>query len=78
MNCIFISRLFIYLKQNWIQIILIILAIYDLRIDLRLLFEFFTFSTLFYTISEHPLAIIVLITIPTLFNLSKTGVSKKR
>ncbi len=56
-----------YLKTNWIQIILITLAIYDLRIDIRLLFDFFTFSTLFYTISEHTLAIFVLITIPTFF-----------
>ena len=57
-----------YLKCNWIQILLIILSIYDLRIDLRLLLDFFTFSTLFYTISEHPLAIAVLITMPYLLN----------
>ena len=62
-----ISRLIKYLKLNWIQIILITLSIYDLRIDLRLLFDFFTFSTLFYTFSEHPLAIAVLITIPNFF-----------
>ncbi len=60
-----------YLRDNWIQILLIILSIYDLRIDLRLLIDFFTFSTLFYTISEHPLAITVLLTIPTLFNSLK-------
>jgi len=60
-------RLINYLKYNWIKIILIILSIYDLRIDLRLILDSFTFSTLFYTISEHPLAITVLITIPTLF-----------
>ena len=63
--------LFYYLKFNWIQILLIILSIYDLRIDIRLLLDFFTFSALFYTISEHPLAITVLITIPTLFNSLK-------
>ncbi len=68
MNYIFIVRLTNYLKNNLIQIILIILAIYDLRIDIRLLFDFFTFSTLFFTITEHPLAIIVLITIPTFIN----------
>ena len=68
-----IGRLFIYLRYNWLQIILIILSIYDLRIDLRILFDFFTFSTLFYTISEHPLAITVLITCPYLFNsINKT------
>ncbi len=66
-----INNLISYLKLNWIQVFLIILSIYDLRIDLRLLLDFFTFSTLFYTISEHPLAITVLIVTPTLFNSSK-------
>ena len=67
----YICRLCNYLKLNWIQIILIILSIYDLRIDLRLLFDYFTFSSLLYTISEHPLAVIVLITIPNLFKSLK-------
>ena len=67
----FISRSFIYIKRNWIQILLIILSIYDLRIDLRILSDFFTFSTLFYTVSEHPLAILVLITMPSMFNSYK-------
>ena len=64
----YIFRLIKYLKCNWIQITLILLAIYDLRIDIRLILDFFTFSTLFYTISDHPLAITVLITIPSFFN----------
>ncbi len=71
MNYSYTIRLINYLKYNWKKIILIILSFYDLRIDLRLLFDFFTFSTLFYTISEHPLAITVLITIPTLFNAKR-------
>ena len=74
MRLISIGRIFIYLKYNWLQIILIILSIYDLRIDLRILIVFFTFSTLFYTISEHPLAITILITSPSLLrtiNISK-------
>ena len=62
-----LGRFIVYLKSNWIQVFLILLSLYDLRIDIRLLFDFFTFSTLFYTISEHPLAITVLITIPRLF-----------
>tara|TARA_Y100001978_G_C23528157_1_gene353629 strand:+ start:231 stop:440 length:210 start_codon:yes stop_codon:yes gene_type:complete len=53
-------RFFVYVKYNWLRILLIILSIYDLRIDLRILLDSFTFSTLFYTISEHPLAITVL------------------
>ena len=63
----YLSRLIAYLKLNYIHIILITLSIYDLRIDIRILIDFFTFSTLFYTISEHPLAITILITIPSLF-----------
>ncbi len=68
MGFISIDKLFIYIKYNWLQILLIILSIYDLRIDLRILIDFFTFSTLFYTISEHPLAITILISSPALFN----------
>ena len=66
-----IGKLFYFFKYNWIQIILIVLAIYDLRIDLRLLIDVFTFSAFFYAVSEHPLAITVLITIPGLFNSIK-------
>ena len=66
-----IYRVVNYLKYNWIPIILITLSIYDLRIDIRLLLDSFTFSSLFYTISEHPLAITVLITIQTVFKSLK-------
>ena len=66
MGLISIGGLFIYLRNNWLQILLIILSIYDLRIELKILIDFFTFSTLFYTISEHPLAITILITSPSL------------
>lgn len=68
MNKIYAVKLFEYFKHNWVQILLITLSIYDLRIDLRILLDFFTLSTLFYTISEHPLAIAVLIVIPNYFN----------
>ncbi len=64
-----IGRLFIYIRYNWLQILLILLSIYDLRIDIRILVDFFTFSTLFYTISEHPLAITILITSPSLLKI---------
>ncbi len=66
MILISIDRFFIYLKYNWLQLFLIILSVYDLRIDLRILLDFFTFSTLFYTISEHPLAITILFSSPYL------------
>ena len=66
-----IYRVVNYLKYNWFPILLISLSIYDLRIDLRILLDSFTFSSLFYTISEHPLAITVLITIQTVFKSLK-------
>ena len=59
-----LDGLFTYIKYNWLQILLILLSIYDLRTDIRILIDFFTFSTLFYTISEHPLAITILISSP--------------
>ncbi len=71
MGFISISRLFNYIKYNWLQILLITLSIYDLRIDLRILIDYFTFSTLLYTIFEHPLAITILITSPNFFNTIK-------
>ena len=71
MNYNISGKLFIYLKNNWKQILLLLLSIYDLRIDIRLLLDFFTFTALFYTISEHPLAITVLITIPTMYNVKR-------
>ncbi len=77
MSFISIDRLFVYIKYNWLQILLIALSLYDLRTDLRILIDFFTFSTFFYTISEHPLAITILISSPILFNNKKQS-SKKR
>ena len=71
MSFITIGRLFTYIKYNWLQILLIILSIYDLRIDLSLLFDFFTWTTFLYTIKEHPLAITVLLIVPNLFNSLK-------
>ncbi len=67
MNCFWIDRLIDYIKSNWIPIILVILSIYDLRIDLRLLIDFFTFSSLIYTLFEHPLPFTVLLISPALF-----------
>ena len=69
MGLISIGQLFIYIRYNWLQILLIVLSIYDLRIDIRILIDFFTFSTIFYTISEHPLAITILITSPSLLKI---------
>ena len=73
MGFISVSRLFFYLKHNWLQILLITLSIYDLRIDIRILLDYFTFSSLFFILSEHPLAFTILISSPYLFNLINKG-----
>ena len=62
-----IFRFVFYIKLNFIPIILIILSIYDLRIDLRLLVDHFTFSSFIYLISDHPLALTVLTIVFGLF-----------
>ena len=68
MSYSYIRRVINYIKNNWIPIILIILSIYDLRLDIRLLLDFFTFSTLFYTFTNHTLALTVLLTVPKYIN----------
>ena len=67
MSFMLISRLITYIKYNWLPILIITLSIYDLRVDIRILIDFFTFSTLIYTITEHPLAITILFSCPYLF-----------
>ncbi len=59
-----IKEIFIFLNRFWIQIFLIILALWDLRYEMRLLFEHFTFISLFFTVYKHPLAIAVLLLAP--------------
>ena len=76
MSYIFVPRLFVYIKYNWLQILIIILSIYDLRIDIRILIDFFTFSALFYTIYEHPLAITMLIISSLQIRFSKKSFKK--
>jgi len=67
MNYFLIDRLIDYVKSNWIPITLVTLSIYDLRIDLRILIDFFTFSSFLYTLFEHPLPFTVLLISPALF-----------
>ena len=50
----------------WLAWLLLILAIYDLRIELQLLADHFTLTALNAAISNHPLAVVVLLIIPLL------------
>jgi len=50
----------------WLAWLLLILAIYDLRIELQLLADHFTLASLNAAFSTHPLAVVVLLIIPPL------------
>jgi hypothetical protein len=50
----------------WLAWLLLILAVYDLRVELRLIADHFTLAELNAAISNHPLAVVVLLIIPLL------------
>lgn len=47
---------------------LVVLALYDLRVDIQLLLDHFTWSSLIAAITAHPLAIAVLVLMPVLLS----------
>ena len=55
---------FLNKKISWIPVFLGLMSIWDLRVEIRLMVENFTFIGLFYAIGKHPLAIIVLLLLP--------------
>lgn len=50
---------------------LAVLALYDLRVDIQLLLDHFTWSALIAAITAHPLAIAVLLLVPLLLRRRK-------
>jgi hypothetical protein len=50
----------------WLAWLLLILAVYDLRVELQLLADHFTLASLNAAFSTHPLAMVVLLIIPPL------------
>ncbi|MEB3261687.1 MAG: hypothetical protein VKK94_01865 [Cyanobacteriota bacterium] len=54
----------------WLPLALAGLAFYDLRIDIRLLIDHFTWTSLFSAITAHPLAVAVLVVTPALIRRS--------
>ncbi|HBH72328.1 MAG TPA: hypothetical protein DDY43_02550 [Synechococcales bacterium UBA10510] len=50
----------------WLACSLLALAVYDLRLELQLLADHFTLTTFRAAISSHPLAVLVLLTMPPL------------
>ena len=47
-------------SARWFPILLMVLAFWDLRTDLLLLLDHFTFTTLMYAMRYHLLAVVVL------------------
>ena len=55
---------FLNRKINWIPVFLFLMSIWDLRVEIRLMVENFTFIGIFYAIGKHPLAISILLLLP--------------
>ena len=50
----------------WVALLLAALALYDLRVDLQLLWEHFTWTALLAGFTAHPLAVAVLLLTPSM------------
>ena len=54
-------------ESRGLPLLLIVLALVDLRTELLLLLDQFTFTSLFYGIRHHALAVVVLLAAPSLW-----------
>ena len=54
-------------ESRVLPLLLIVLALVDLRTELLLLLDHFTFTSLFYGIRHHALAVVVLLAAPSLW-----------
>ena len=59
---------FLNRKITWIPVFLGLMSIWDLRVEILLLVDNFTFIGLFYAIGKHPLAISVLLLLPIMLH----------
>ena len=59
-----------YIKSNWLPLLLLSISLWDIRIEIRLLIENFTFMGLLFAVYNHPLAIVVLILTPKIYSIS--------
>ena len=56
------------MKINVYLILLLSLVLIDLSTEFRILFDHFTFNSLYFAISKHPLAFFILFSYPYLYN----------
>jgi hypothetical protein len=54
-------------RLGWVPLLLACLALGDLSGELRLLADHFTWTSLLYLPTQHPLAVAVLVLLPSLF-----------
>ena len=54
-------------SQSWIPLLLLLLALSDLRTELRLLADQITFTSLIFAVRHHLLAVVVLLLQPSLW-----------
>jgi len=65
-------------SQQWVPLLLLILALLDLRIELRLLLDHITLTALIYTLRQHTLAVVVLMLQPSLwFHYRRTRIQHR-
>ncbi len=53
--------------DRWTPILLFFFAIWDLRLEVRLLADHFTLTSFLFTLRHHSLAVLVLISTPSIF-----------
>ncbi len=57
-------RKYLSTKSYIFPLVLVLMSLWDLRVEIRLLIQNFTFTAFFYAIYEHPLAIMILLISP--------------
>ncbi|WP_415410359.1 hypothetical protein ACLM45_02215 [Synechococcus sp. A10-1-5-9] len=65
-------------SQQWVPLLLLILAFLDLRTELRLLLDHITLTALMFAFRQHTLAVIVLMLQPSLWSHYRRGRIKER
>ena len=54
-------------SQRWVPLLLATLAFLDLRVELQLLFDHFTLTSLIFAVRHHLLAVVVIILLPSMW-----------
>ena len=53
--------------QRWVPLLLGLLALFDLRVELRLLLDHITLTSLMFAIRHHLLAVVVIALLPSMW-----------